>query len=467
MKIPRPVFWHQGLLLQPQHFQLQDQAVQSRLIPFLKYQGPHFWGVGEAEIDQGALGTGSFSLESGNFLFPDGAYVEFPGNALVDPRRLEEGLQEGKPLQVYLGLRKWNDAGENVTAIGGREELHASATRFVAMADPEEVRDLHGGGPDGQVKGLHYLLRIFWEAELDQLGGYSLIPLARLELFGAEPRLSERFAPPSLALDACKPLLSLVKEIRDQLAARSRQLEQYKKQRGVQSAEFGSRDLVYLLALRTLNRHGPLYFHLTEARPVHPWTVYGALRQLVGELSSFSLRNDVQGEMDGGAGMLPRYDHLKLWDCFRAARDLVTQLLDEITAGPDYIIRLAYDGAYFAAELKPAQLGEGNRYYLALQTEQDSRVVLHSLETAAKLSAREHLPVLASRALPGLVLEYQQVPPQELPRRPRTLYFAVDHHHDQWNMVAKGYNIALYWDSAPADLEVELMVLEKIQQRPG
>lgn len=464
MKIQRPLFWHQGLFLQPQHFQLQDQSINSRLIPFLRYQEPHFWGVGEAEIDQGALGIGSFRLHSGSFLFPDGTYVELPGNALVDPRPFDGGQMEGgKPLQVYLGLRKWNDVGENVTVIDRLEEACTVATRFVAMSDPEEVRDLHGGGPDGQVKRLYHQLRIFWESERDQLGDYILIPLARLEKFGADIRLSTRFAPPSLALDATEPLAKLVREIRDQLAARSHQLEQYKKQRGVQTAEFGSRDMVYLLALRTLNRHVPQLFHLTEARPVHPWVVYGALRQLVGELSSFSLRVNVLGELDGGYRMLPSYDHRRLWDCFSSAQDLITQLLDEITAGPDYIIRLAYDGAYFAAELKPSLLEGGSRYFLALKTEEDPQVVLQSLDTVAKLSAREHLPVLASRALPGLGLEYLQVPPQELPRRAHTLYFAVDHHHDQWEMVAKGNNIALYWDSAPADLEAELMVVERMQ----
>jgi type VI secretion system protein ImpJ len=34
----------------------------------------------------------------------------------------------------------------------------------------------------------------------------------------------------------------------------------------------------------------------------------------------------------------------------------------------------------------------------------------------------------------------------------------VNHHSDQWALVQKGNNIALYWDSAPEDLEVELMV---------
>lgn len=465
MNVHRPLFWHQGLFLQPQHFQLQDQAVQTRLIPFLHYQQPHFWGVGALEIDPGALGSGSLSLQTGSFLFPDGTYVELPGNALVDPRPFDGGaLEGGKPLQAYLGLRKWHDTGENVTVLERREDLGGATSRFVAMADPEEVRDLHGNGPDGQVKRLHHLLRIFWESERDQLGDYLLIPLARLEKFGAEVRLSRRFVPPALALDAAEPLVGLVREIRDQLAARSHQLEQYKRQRGVQSAEFGSRDMVYLLALRTLNRHVPYLVHLTETRPVHPWGVYGALRQLIGELSSFSLRVNACGELDGGYRMLPPYDHRQLWECFSAARELVTQLLDEITAGPDYIIRLVHDGTYFGADLKPALLEEGSRFFLALKTEEEPQAVVQSLDTVAKLSAREHLPVLASRALPGLGLEYLPVPPQELPRRAHTLYFAIDRHHDQWELVARGHNLALYWDSAPADLEAELMIVERMPQ---
>ena len=81
--------------------------------------------------------------------------------------------------------------------------------------------------------------------------------------------------------------------------------------------------------------------------------------------------------------------------------------------------------------------------------------------TSAQLSTRDHLPVLASRSLPGLGLECLPVPPQELPRRANTIYFAVDHHHNQWELVTRSHSLALYWDSAPADLEVELMVVEK------
>jgi len=77
----------------------------------------------------------------------------------------------------------------------------------------------------------------------------------------------------------------------------------------------------------------------------------------------------------------------------------------------------------------------------------------------AKLGARESLPILIARALPGVRLEHLDLPPQELPRRARSIYFQVDHHSDQWAYVERGNNIALYWDVAPEDLKVELMVV--------
>ncbi|MFP4348413.1 MAG: type VI secretion system baseplate subunit TssK, partial [Desulfococcaceae bacterium] len=35
----------------------------------------------------------------------------------------------------------------------------------------------------------------------------------------------------------------------------------------------------------------------------------------------------------------------------------------------------------------------------------------------------------------------------------------VDHHSDKWAQVEKNRNLALYWDDAPDDLSVELMVV--------
>jgi len=460
MDIQKPLFWHQGLFLQPQHFQLLNLSFQSLLAPFHQFMGPYFWGVGEFEIQKASLGLKIFNLLKGTFLFPDGTFVAFPGNGIIEARPFEEAWVEGgKPMNVLIGLKKWNSAGENVTVVNKLEELSEITTRFVTTPNPEEVRDLHSGGPSGQVKRLHYLLKIFWEAERAQLGDYVLIPIAQLERMGEEIRLSQRFIPPSLTIFSSETLLLLIKEIRDQLTARAHQLEEYKSQRGIQTAEFGSRDMVYLLALRSLNRYVPPLFHMTEVQQVHPWAVYGLLRQLIGELSSFSERINVMAELKDGTRILPHYDHLNLWECFSSAQETLIGLLDEITAGPEYVIRLLYDGTYYAAVLKPEIFEGRNRFYLVLKTEEDPKLALKSIETMAKLSAREHLPILIARALPGIGLEHLPVPPQELPRRANSIYFSVNHHSDQWPLVQKNKNIALYWDNAPEDLAVELMVV--------
>ena len=119
MNFNRPVFWQQGLLLQPQHFQQTERHFQSVIIPYQKFIHPHLWGIGNIEIQKSALGSRSFRITSGEFIFPDGTYVVFPGNALIEIRSFKEDWLEGyKPLPVYLGLRRLNETGDNVTVSG-------------------------------------------------------------------------------------------------------------------------------------------------------------------------------------------------------------------------------------------------------------------------------------------------------------------------------------------------------------
>src|SRR5512133_1128950 len=381
MNAQRPLFWDQGILLQPQHFQLLDRSCQGLLAPYQKHLQPHFWGIGTMALQKSALGTRTFNLQEGEFLFPDGTFVSLSENGCIDARAFDEAWVEGgKPFTVYLGLKKWRDSAENVTVLATLETISSVSTRFVTTTGHDEVKDLHAGGPDSQVKRLRYALKIFWETEQDQLGEYELIPLAQLERFGAEIRLADDFIPPCLSCAASPSLYKLIREIRDQVTARGYQLEEHKSRRGIQTAEFGSRDMVYFLALRSVNRYVPLLFHYTEAEQLHPWHVYGVLRQLIGELTAFSERFSVLGELLDGKKVLPDYDHRNLWSCFSAAQDTISHLLGERTAAPEYVLRLAYDGAFYAADLKPAIFEGRNRFFLAVKTEEDTKTVLQALE---------------------------------------------------------------------------------------
>ncbi len=456
----RPLYWHQGLFLQPQHFQLQDGFNQSTLTPLHRKLVPHFWGVGGMAVTSASLGNRSIGLTSGEFLFQDMTYAVIPDNAVIASRSFENAWEDGgEPFMIYLGLKKLSAAGENVSVVPDLSQLDEVTTRFVATEETEAVKDQHGNGPTAQVRHLHLVLRFFWQTEIDQVGDYELIPLVLLERQGDAVATSQHYIPPCLNLSAVPVLDRLIKEVRDQISARGRQLEAYKRDRGIHSAEFGSRDMVFLLALRSLNRYVSTLVHLTEAGQIHPWTAYGVLRQLIGEMTTFSERISVTGALEDGTVLIPAYRHEDLWACFSAAQTLITQLLDEITAGPEYMMPLLFDGTYYAADLPPAIFEGRNRFYLALETESDPQTLLASVEQIAKFSSREYLPILIARSLPGIKLTYLQAPPQELPRRANTLYFQIDHHGESWAQVQNGNNLALYWDAAPEDLKAELMAV--------
>jgi len=110
----RPLFWHQGLLLQPHHFQQLDLYYQSLLMPYHRFLQPYLWGVGSMQIQESALGNRSFSLTEGEFVFPDGTHILLPGNAVVEPRSFDEAWLEGEACKrskdswEVRSLKPWN-----------------------------------------------------------------------------------------------------------------------------------------------------------------------------------------------------------------------------------------------------------------------------------------------------------------------------------------------------------------------
>jgi type VI secretion system protein ImpJ len=462
MEFDKPLLWHQGLFLQPQHLQLSDAHHFSMLRPLHEFMRPFFWGTTGLETREAALQARRFEIVRGEFLFPDHVYAVIPGNAVLLSRSFEEAWVEAdKPFAVYLGLHKWDEGGANSVMVGALEDAADVQSRFVYLAEPEEIGDLHGSGKTAQVKRLNYLLRIFWETEKEKSGDYHLIPIAHLVREGEEIKLSTRFIPPCVTISASVRLMGIIKDVRDQVASRCRQLEEFKSPKGLEATEFDMGYLVLLLALRSLNRHLPSLYNLTENPVVHPLDAYGALRQVIAELSTFSDEYTALGEHRDGVRVLPSYDHENLWTCFSTAQRLVGQILDSITVGPGRIIRLEREGIHFSAELPETVLDDRNSFWLILRTAADSARVIREvdMDRLGKLSAAKNLSILLARALPGIPLAYNVVPPPGLPRRGRAFYFRIAHDSPGWADVKSTKRVSFYWDAAPEDLSVEIAVL--------
>lgn len=460
MTVDKPLHWHQGLFLQPQHLQLNDKCTRSLLDPLYKYGHPHFWGIADLSIQEAGLSNKSFEILKGEFMFPNGNHVVYPGNALIQPRSFNDSWVEGeKPFTVYLGLRKWNQSGGNVTVLDSLDGAESPATIFVTTTDPERVPDLHGDGPPAMVRQLDFVLRIFWETEVDQLDNYNLIPIAELIREGEEIRLSPRFVPPCLTVSASDWIVKVIKEVRDQITSRCRQLEEYKNPQALQQQDFDLGFMVFLLALRSLNRFVPILQHISGTKNLHPWDVYMIMRELIGELSTFSGSLSATGERYDGERVVPHYDHENLYDCFFAVQNLVTELLEGITVGPGHLIRLEFDGRFYTGKVSETMMAPENRFWLVIRTETDPKSVSESMRRVAKLSAKTDLSNLIARAVPGIPLEYFPLPPPGLPRRAHSNYFRIDHTSPQWMDVADSRAVSFHWDNAPEDLIAEILIV--------
>lgn len=457
----RPIFWGQGMFLQPQHFQQQDCYHDARLRYALQLLSPFCWGVQALSINETALRNFLVEVERCELVTSEGTTVRFqgaslPSNARIMPRSCEGALvPDEKPLGVYLGVKRLQGEETNVyEGMDGRAAAPGPPRRFSL----QEVMTPDLFTADVQGCALQYLIhevRILFEDEVASAQDYELVKIAEL-LRTAEGQgvvLSKRYIPPSLTVHASGVLESMVREIRDLLTAKGRELSEYKRQHRLHTIEMGSRDTIFLLMMQTVNRYIPLFHHHLEVEPTHPCVLYALLRQLVGELSTFSETIAVLG------GPLPAYRHDRLWECFDAAIRITKELLNELTKGPDYVVPLVFDGEYFAADLEQRFFEGNNRYYLAIKVDMPPRELRHLLMETGKICSHEEMEALRNQALPGVPVDYLEVPPEELPRRAHCSYFALDHHHYLWKRLEQRQNINVYCQLPAPETEMQLLVL--------
>jgi type VI secretion system protein ImpJ len=422
---------------------------------------PFYWGLKSLLIRETALQNFVCEIERCELVTWDGTLVCFqgetlPSNATLRPRSFEDALDAGgRPLGVYLGLKRLQWEERNLYEPDGHTPRGDKSRRF--SLQESEVPDLLA--VDGQGCTVHYLmyeLQLFFESDAAvHTHDYELIKVAELlrATEGQGAVLSKRYIPPCLSIYTSPVLAGLLREIRDLLTAKGRELTEYKRQRRVHTIEMGSRDTVYLLMMQMVNRYIPLFHHYLEVEETHPCPLYALLRQMIGEFSTFSETVSVLG------GPLPAYRHDQLWECFDAAIRVAKELLNEFTKGPEYVVPLVFDGKYFAASLDKRFFEGNNHYYLSIKGDVPPREIERLLTGTGKICSREEIEELQQRSVPGLKVRYLEVPPEELPRRAHCNYFELDQHGQLWRRIEQRQNIAIACQLPPEKTDMQLLVL--------
>jgi type VI secretion system protein ImpJ len=416
---------------------------------------PFPWGVERLEVAQAALSNRTAEVRELKLLLPDQTYLEYPGNMVIASRSFDKiWTDPDLPLNVYLALKRFSPAEANVTVVDSVSQATEVRTRFASLSNPAEVIDVYSGGTSAVVPTIFHVARLVFEGELAGLDDHEVIALMRLTLEGDQVRQVAQQVPPLICLDASPALVHTVRDIRDDMLGRLRQLEEYKSPRGIDAEDLDANFLMMMQAVQVLNRHVPALTHLLEVSGVHPWHVYGQLRQCVGELSTFSQRYDVYGRLQDREDGLPPYDHQSLGECFVRARDIVSQLLSEIAVGPEFHVALSLQEDVYSGLIPSDYLGSRHRFYLILQSQAIKDIDVRELLGVARLASSDMIADLIDHALPGVDLMELPGPPPGLPRRSDARYFRIEQMSEGWEQIEQSGAIAFYWPQAPEGLRV-------------
>jgi type VI secretion system protein ImpJ len=461
MDFKKSIFWHQGLFLQPQHFQLLELQSENSKKPLFEFSSPYNYGVGDLLLSTDILNTRAFEVRNAKLIFQDQTYIEFPGNAVINTRSFDKvWVDNDQPLKVYLGLKKLSNVAPNVTVIDSLDQALTVSTRMVSLSDGEECPDLYTSAPPAHIATVQYVVRIFFELEIETLEDHHLIPIALLVRDSNSIKLVSQFVPPCYRISGSQMLTDIVKDIRDDLAGRLRQLEQYKAPKA-STENFTPQYFVLFQLLLSLNRLVPAIFHITENPYSHPWDIYGLLRTITGEISSFSENVDVFGKRKGSAEPISTYDHLNLGPSFTKAKIQIEQLLNQIAVGPEFIVLMEKGDNYFEAKIPEEIFIIRNHFYIIVQSSFNLMNSVPIFNRIARLAAPSRMPLLMEHALPGVDLSEITIPPQGLPIRSDSRYFRIEQTGSEWEYMDKENTMALFWPDAPEDLCIEIVVLKR------
>ena len=460
MSKSQPIFWHHGMFLQPQHFQQSEDFVTSQ-IDFVKQNiSPWLWGFTSLDVSSPAITAKRIEIHQAEFLFSDGTYAKLNDNAFIAPRSLE-GIEVDPetPLTIYIAARKQSSFTDNVTKIADLNEAGKVKTRFFTLNDPSKVNDNYIHGDQALTQELTLKLELVLETEKDNFTEYTLIPCAQVALDGENLTLVNSYVPPCLNIKGSKQLHSQLKDLKDELTGRAIQLKNGQAVLG--NSAMDANAFRYKMSLQALSRFVPRLAHEVSTDQLHPWNIYGGLKELAGEISTFTSDINLLGETSNGEKLLPDYTHDNISKCFNSARQLINQLLNEISVGPQFMVEMLRQDQSFTTEIPKDFFEEKADFYLIINSKDEWDDYSQSFFTTAKLASKNTIDVLIDRSLPGIGLIHTPTAPSGLPKKDHAHYVRIDIHDDEWQAVHRQQSLVLHWDEAPAELQIELVILKR------
>src|SRR5688572_25676927 len=372
MRQLQKVLWTKGVLLSPQHLQVQDRFLEDILAFKLSALSLFPWGFSRLEVDRQALTGGLVALSTAAGLMPDGLAFDLPdADQAPAPRPIEgEWTGDRTELTVYLAVPELRPGGRNISTTGSDR-----ATRYIAEVLMR--RDENSGLAEKPIQVARKMFRLLTDS--DALEGHSLLPVAQIVRGPTgDFQLKPTFVPPLLNITASAHLVGIVRRLVEVLSARSTTLSGSRRQRSRGLADFGVSDIANFWLLYTVNTHLPIFRHLLESRHGHPANLYAALAALAGALTTFSTSIHPR--------MLPEYDHANPTECFAKLDAMVMELLDTVVPSNHVSLPLRLtEPSIYATAIDQDRYLASSQMYLAVAADLKPEEVLHRVPHLLKV----------------------------------------------------------------------------------
>ncbi len=430
----RAVHWHEGMFIRPHHFQTAQRHWFDVHNLSEKWDQEYNWGVRSIELDKEALSNYRVVVRALKVRLRDGTLISVPEDGTLPAVELKPAFEKGNNVAVYVGIPVTHLGRANVSMNNGAEGV-----RYVL--DTLELEDENSGLNPQFIQVRLFNLKLLLST--DDLAGYEVIPLARVEKSTeATPQLDRTYIPPLLGCDGWEPLLAdILHNVYDRIGKKVDLLATQIVSRGVTLDSQAQGDPLLLAQLRELNE---AYAHLGIlgfARGIHPLHAYLELCRIVGQLSIFSATRRPPE--------LPKYDHDDLGGCFFRVKQYIDALLN-IVVEPEYKERpFIGAGLRMQVSLEPAWLEPAWQMFVGVNTtlsvEECIRLLTKAGQLDMKIGSSERVDEIYRLGQAGLRFNHSPRPPRALPVQPGLVYFQINRESElsEWQNVQRSLTMAI------------------------
>lgn len=439
------VVWSEGMFLTPQLFQQADRYHEGLLHFALRAGAPFFWGLAALEIDAERLVNGDFALARAAGIMPDGLAIRIPDHDPVPESRSVKPhfTAAGDAIDAYLAIPVQRPQAMNVQLDSNGAPARPVRYRAEVIRAFDETTD----ATESEIPIARKNFKILFSDEsLDDTVRIKIAEVRRTR--AATFALDDTYIPPALTLASSPALVALVRLLLEVVSTKSNAMSGQRRH----LADFGASDMANFWLLHTVNSSIPALAHAFDAPDRHPEQLYLDLARLAAELSTFAL--------DADARQLPRYDHLDLRETFSQLERRIRHLLDTIIPTRYVIIPLEQlPDSIHAGRITDERLLKA-RFYLGVQAQVPVSRLTEEIPAKTKISSREQIGSLVGRAVPGVELTHEPVPPTAIPVRPGYKYFQLGTQGRWWDAVANTRGIAIYVPEEFPELKLELVAVK-------